>query len=84
MRCMQNSPYTEVRAAVDTHDDPNMPASTFRSWVIGTLFIVTNQFIYQPSGGPYRGIGIGSNIAQLVCVLPALIHHDQRLMVYDG
>jgi hypothetical protein len=43
-----------------------MPASTFRSWVIGTLFIVASQFTYLTFNGPYRGIGIGSNIAQLL------------------
>jgi hypothetical protein len=53
-----------------------MPASTFRSWVIGTLFAVTGKFINQFSGGPYRDIGIGSNVAQLLCVLLALINHD--------
>ena len=74
IRYIQNSPYAEVRAVVDNHDDPNMPASTFRSWVIGTIFIVTSQFSYLSFSSPYRGIGIGSNTAQLLCVLPALIH----------
>ena len=36
----QNSPYAEVRAVVDNHDDPLMPASTFRAWFIGTIFVV--------------------------------------------
>jgi hypothetical protein len=35
----QNSPYAEVRAVVDNHDDPTMPASTFRAWFIGTIFV---------------------------------------------
>ena len=69
---------------VDTHDVPNMPASTFRSWVIGILFVVTGTFINQLFYGQYREIGIGYNVAQLLCVLPALIHHDQRLMIYHG
>ena len=37
---MQNSPYAEVRAVVDNHDDIAMPASTFRAWFIGTIFVV--------------------------------------------
>jgi hypothetical protein len=69
---------------VDTHDDPNIPASTFRSWVIGTLFVVVGKFTNQLFNGPYRNIGIASNVAQLLCVLPALIYHDQRLTVYHG
>ena len=35
----QNSPYAEVRAVVDNNDDPAMPASTFRAWFIGTIFV---------------------------------------------
>lgn len=34
-----NSPYPEVRAVVANHDDPSVPASTFRTWVIGTIFV---------------------------------------------
>lgn len=34
-----NSPYAEVRAVVDNHDDPRVPASTFRTWVIGTVLV---------------------------------------------
>jgi hypothetical protein len=49
-----------------------MPASTFRSWVIGTLFVVAGKFVNQFFNGPYRSIGIGSNVAQLLCVLSAL------------
>jgi hypothetical protein len=71
IRYIQNSPYAEVRAVVDTHDDPNMPASTFRSWVIGTLFVVASQSTYLSFNNPYLGIGIGSNVPQLLCVLSA-------------
>ena len=31
------SPYVEVRCAVTNTDDPMMPSSTFRSWVIGII-----------------------------------------------
>ena len=84
MRCMQNSPYAEVRAVVENHDDPNMPASTFRSWVIGTIFVAGGGFINQYFSIKGLGDTLGSNIAQLLCVLPAPTPHEQRLMVYRG
>lgn len=62
-----NSPYSEVRAVVDNTDDPTMPSSTIRAWVIGiTLSVIialTNQLfsIRQPA------ISIYPNVAQLVC-----------------
>jgi hypothetical protein len=69
---MQNSPYAEVRAVVDNHDDPNLSASTFRSWVIGTIFVAGGGFINQFFSIRYPGIGVSSKVAQLLCVLPAL------------
>jgi len=33
-----DSPYPEVRSAVANTDDPNIPVSTLRAWVIGELF----------------------------------------------
>ena len=81
---MQNSPYAEVRAVVDNHDDPNLSASTFRSWVIGTVFVAAGGFINQFFSIRYPGIGVGSNVAQLLCVPPALSPHEQRLTVYHG
>ena len=35
----EDSPYPEVRAAVANIDDPDMPANTFRVWVIGACLI---------------------------------------------
>ena len=32
-----DSPYPEVRSAVANTDDPDMPTSTIRSWVLGEL-----------------------------------------------
>ena len=84
MRCMQNSPYAEVRAVVDNHDDRNMPVSTFRSWFIGTLYIAAAAAINQFFGIRYPSIGITSDVAQLLWVLPALIPHKQQLTVYHG
>ena len=84
MRYTQNSPYAEVRAVVDNHDDPNLSASTFRSWVIGILFAAAGGFINQFFSIRYPNIGVGSEVAQLLCVLPALIPHEQRLTVDHG
>ncbi|KAL8283601.1 hypothetical protein RQP46_005396 [Phenoliferia psychrophenolica] len=45
-----DSPYLEVRAVVDGTDDVTMPVNTFRSWVIGMLFVTLgtgiNVFFY--------------------------------------
>ena len=84
MRYMQNSPYAEVRAVVDNHDDSKMPASTFRSWVIGTLLVGADSFINQFFSIRYSGASFDPNVAQLLCVLPTLITHEQRLTGYRG
>ena len=47
----QNSPYAEVRSVVDNHDDPTMPASTFRAWFIGTILVAAgyvNNHFFEP------------------------------------
>ena len=45
-----DSPYPEVRSAVANTDDPTMPVSTIRSWVIGLVFAIImsglNQFFF--------------------------------------
>ncbi len=40
-----NSPYAEVRAVVDNHDDPNIPVSTIRAWAMGIFFSFCISFI---------------------------------------
>ncbi|KAF8267594.1 OPT oligopeptide transporter [Lactarius quietus] len=44
------SPYPEVRSAVSNTDDPTMPVSTLRAWVLGIMLAVLlagiNQFFY--------------------------------------
>jgi hypothetical protein len=44
------SPYPEVRSAVANTDDPTMPSSTIRAWVVGLSLTVlvpgVNQFFY--------------------------------------
>ncbi len=43
-----NSPYSEVRSVVDfNHDDPSMPSSTIRVWVIGLFFSAVLAFVNQ-------------------------------------
>ena len=69
---------------VNNHDDPNLPASTFRSWVIGTLFVAAAGFINQAFSVQYPGIIVGPKVAQLLCVPLALTPHKQRLTVYRG
>jgi hypothetical protein len=47
---LDESPYPEVRSAVTNTDDPEMPSSTFRAWVVGLAFDVllsgVNQFFF--------------------------------------
>jgi OPT family small oligopeptide transporter len=44
------SPYPEVRSAVANTDDPTMPSSTFRAWVMGLMWAIlipgVNQFFF--------------------------------------
>ncbi|KAJ7715381.1 small oligopeptide transporter [Mycena metata] len=44
------SPYPEVRSAVANTDDPEMPVTTFRTWVIGLIWAIIipglNQFFF--------------------------------------
>lgn len=46
----EDSPYPEVRSAVANFDDPEMPASTLRSWTLGILISILipgmNQFFH--------------------------------------
>ncbi|KAJ7032867.1 OPT-domain-containing protein [Mycena alexandri] len=63
-----NSPYAEVRAVVDNHDDPREPVGTFRAWFIGTIFVAAGALINQFFSIRYPGIGVGSNVAQILAV----------------
>jgi len=40
-----NSPYAEVRSVVDNHDDPSLPVSTIRAWIMGIFFACCISFI---------------------------------------
>ncbi|KAF4585130.1 hypothetical protein EYR40_001967 [Pleurotus pulmonarius] len=61
-----DSPYPEVRSAVANFDDPTMPVSTLRAWILGIILAMVipgmNQFFYMR----YPSIVVGSLVAQLV------------------
>lgn len=61
-----NSPYSEVRAVVDNHDDPSTPVSTIRAWVIGLGFSILLGFINQLFSIRQPGITVLANVAQLL------------------
>jgi hypothetical protein len=54
-----DSPYPEVRSAVANTDDPTMPASTLRVWLVGLIWAIilpgVNQFFFFR----YPSISIG-------------------------
>lgn len=55
----EDSPYPEVRSAVANFDDPSMPVSTLRAWVLGILWSILipgmNQFFHLR----YPSVAIG-------------------------
>ncbi|KAK4447793.1 OPT oligopeptide transporter protein-domain-containing protein [Podospora aff. communis PSN243] len=61
-----NSPYSEVRAVVDNHDDPAMPSSTIRVWFIGLAFSCALAAINQLFSIRMPPIAVASNVAQLL------------------
>jgi hypothetical protein len=64
---VENSPYPEVRAAVDPTDDVNVPASTFRAWFLGMLFVTIGCAVNVLFSLREPSISIGSLVAQLCC-----------------
>ena len=60
------SPYPEVRSAVANTDDPTMPVSTLRTWVIGLIWAILipglNQFFFFR----FPSVNIGGIVAQLL------------------
>lgn len=62
----EDSPYPEVRSAVANTDDPSLPASTFRAWVLGIFWAILipgmNQFFYLR----YPSVTLGGLAAQLL------------------
>ncbi|CAK7274168.1 hypothetical protein SEPCBS57363_006024 [Sporothrix epigloea] len=61
-----NSPYAEVRAVVSNRDDPTLPSSTIRAWVIGLSFSVLLSFVNQLFSVRQPAIALASNVVQLL------------------
>ncbi|KAL1858007.1 hypothetical protein VTK73DRAFT_7975 [Phialemonium thermophilum] len=61
-----NSPYSEVRSVVDNHDDPSIPCSTIRAWIIGLVFSAVLGFTNQLFSIRQPSITILANVAQLL------------------
>lgn len=61
-----NSPYAEVRAIVDNHDDPNMPVSTIRAWTLGCFFGILLASVNELFAIRQPSITLGTNMAQLL------------------
>jgi len=76
---------SEVRAAVGNTDDPDMPASTIRAWVIGVAFSILipglNQFfIFRYPSVTISGLVSASQLPAWPCVgcLDAQLSHLWR------
>ncbi|GAO17651.1 hypothetical protein UVI_02002130 [Ustilaginoidea virens] len=61
-----NSPYAEVRAVTDNHDDPSTPVSTVRAWTIGIVFSCFLAFVNQLFSIRQPPIRFDTNMAQLL------------------
>ncbi|PPQ65048.1 hypothetical protein CVT26_015744 [Gymnopilus dilepis] len=61
-----DSPYPEVRSAVANTDDPTIPASSLRTWVLGLLWAIIipglNQFFFFR----YPSVTVSGFVAQLL------------------
>ncbi|KAH8647115.1 OPT oligopeptide transporter protein-domain-containing protein [Xylariales sp. PMI_506] len=61
-----NSPYSEVRAVVDNHDDVSTPCGTLRAWFIGIFFSILLAFINQLFSIRQPPITVQANVVQLL------------------
>ncbi|KAL0573516.1 hypothetical protein V5O48_008437, partial [Marasmius crinis-equi] len=61
-----DSPYPEVRSAVANTDDPTMPASTLRAWVIGMLLAILFSGVNQFFEFRYPTITFSNIVPQLL------------------
>ncbi|KAJ6576026.1 OPT-domain-containing protein [Mycena vulgaris] len=61
-----NSPYAEVRALVDNHDDPRVSGATFRTLIIGTMFVGIGAFINQLFSIRYPTVAVSPTLAQVL------------------
>jgi hypothetical protein len=64
---VEDSPYPEVKAAVNPTDSVDIPASTFRAWFLGMLFVTIGSGVNVLFSLREPSISIGSLVAQLCC-----------------
>ncbi|KAG6330904.1 hypothetical protein ID866_8185 [Astraeus odoratus] len=62
----EDSPYPEVRAAVANTDDPTIPATTIRTWVLGMACAIIVPGLNQFMSFRYPSVTINALVAQLV------------------
>ncbi|KAJ5546140.1 hypothetical protein N7494_003725 [Penicillium frequentans] len=60
------SPFPEVRAVVPETDDPSMPVSTVRMWVLGIIFTMLGSGINQFFSLRYPSVHIVALVAELL------------------
>ncbi|RFU36073.1 hypothetical protein B7463_g213, partial [Scytalidium lignicola] len=63
---LNDSPYAEVRAVVDSTDDPRTPVNTFRVWFIGTILTILGTGLDQFFSLRQPGIYVGTFVAQII------------------
>ena len=60
------SPYPAVRAVVPETDDPAMPVSTLRAWLLGIIFVFIGSGVNQFFSLRYPGVHIVALVAELL------------------
>ncbi|KAF8552645.1 small oligopeptide transporter, partial [Imleria badia] len=61
-----DSPYPEVRSAVANTDNPNIPASTLRVWVLGLAFTILLSGLNQFFSFRYPSVTVSGFVAVLI------------------
>ena len=61
-----DSPYPEVRSAVANTDDPSIPSSTFRAWVLGLIWAIILPGINQFFFFRFPAVTVSALVAQLL------------------
>ncbi|THG97283.1 hypothetical protein EW145_g7646 [Phellinidium pouzarii] len=61
-----DSPYPEVRSAVANTDDPSIPVSTLRAWVLGIIWAILLPGINQFFFFRFPAVTVSSLVAQLL------------------
>jgi hypothetical protein len=60
------SPYPEVRSAVSNVDDPLMPVTTLRAWILGIIWAIVVPGINQMFFFRYPSVEVTGIVAQLI------------------